>query len=171
MATSRRLAHSPTLLLIGLTGFVLQGCAQQPAPVASGARVYAVDQTGAAKLCKVSKVTLSPGKQSEATMTVGNDGGWCGISVANDGNPYDSALLTGRAAHGKVYIHPVGDDTRIDYTPDRFFAGSDSFTASFIPGQPVLHVAVTVTRQGVAATSAPPAPKPATTKKPAASKR
>ena len=51
-------------------------------------------------------------------MQVGNDGGWCGITVAQDGKPYDAGLLTQAPEHGKVYIHPVGDATRIDYTPD-----------------------------------------------------
>ncbi len=44
-----------------------------------------------------------------------------------------------------MLIHEVGDDTRIDYTPDRRFTGSDSFTVKLIPGEERLKVAVTVT--------------------------
>ena len=43
-----------------------------------------------------------------------------------------------------VYIHPVGDDTRIDYTPDLGFSGIDSFVVRLLPGNPVLRVNVTV---------------------------
>jgi hypothetical protein len=39
----------------------------------------------------------------------------------------------------------VGDETRIDYTPDRRFAGSDAFTVKLIPGDATIKVAVTVT--------------------------
>ena len=83
--------------------------------------------------------------------------------MQNGDQPYTSALLTARPTHGTVYIHPVGDDTRIDYTPDRGFAGSDSFVVRLIPGDPSLRVAVTVTGQGITRAAAPA---PASTAKP-----
>jgi hypothetical protein len=127
--------------------FLLQACAEKPAaPRASGTPVFAADVTGGAKQCTVSKPVLKDGQDATATMQVGNDGGWCGISVARDGKSYAAGLLTVPAAHGRVFIHPVGDATRIDYTPDRGFAGPDSFTVKLIPGYPVLRVTVTVTR-------------------------
>ena len=89
---------------------------------------------------------LTPGKETAATMAVGNDGGWCATTLAESGQPYAAGLLTVPAAHGTVYIHTVGDGTRIDYTPDTGFAGSDSFTVTLLPGRPVLQMAVTVTR-------------------------
>jgi hypothetical protein len=78
-------------------------------------------------------------------MTVGNDGGWCAITVTQPhGEPFDAGLLTQRPLHGKVLIHKVGDATRIDYTPDPNFTGTDSFAVSLIPGDPVIRAAVTV---------------------------
>jgi hypothetical protein len=130
-------------LLLG-TGALLQGCA--PKSAAPGPRLFAVDLAGAAKTCKVSQVTPVAGQQTVVTMTVGNDGGWCAIAVANNGKPYDAGLLTTEPEHGKVLIHSVGNDTRIDYTPAPGYAGVDSFTVSLVPGKPVLRAAVTVTR-------------------------
>jgi hypothetical protein len=124
---------------------VQAACTQPPAPV-STTRLYAIDLAGAAKQCSVSKVALAAGKETAATMTVGNTGGWCAISVSEGGRPYAAGLLTTPAQHGKVYVHQVGDDTRIDYTPDTGFAGPDSFTVTLLPGRPMLRVAVTVTR-------------------------
>ena len=46
----------------------------------------------------------------------------------------------------QVYIHPVGNATRIDYTPDARFSGSDTFVVKLLPGSPVLRVSVAVTR-------------------------
>lgn len=124
---------------------LLAGCAEPPPP-ASGNRLYAIDQTGAARQCRTGPVTLSAGKATTAAMTVGNDGGWCAISVNAAGQPYSAGLLTTPAQHGKVYVHAVGDATRIDYTPDRGYAGADAFMITLLPGRPQLHVNVTVTR-------------------------
>ena len=59
--------------------------------------------------------------------------------------PFEAGLLTVRPRHGTVLIHEVGDDTRIDYTPDRGFAGSDTFAVKLIPGNAAIQIAVTVT--------------------------
>ena len=115
--------------------------------MASGARVYAVDQQGEARVCTVPKVpALVDGKEAAVPMTVGNNGGWCAVEVARNGSPYGAGLLMARPAHGKVLIHTVGDVTRIDYTPAPGYAGPDSFTARLIPGEATLRVTVTVTR-------------------------
>ncbi|HEX2940611.1 MAG TPA: Ig-like domain-containing protein [Rhodopila sp.] len=138
-------SHSAWLGLI-LTGMMLQGCAQKAAAPGSTTRIYAADVQGGAKQCSVPKLDLSAGKTTEAAMNVGNDGGWCALTVHQPGpKPYDAGLLTSRAAHGSVLIHQVGDDTRIDYTPDRGFAGTDSFTVKLIPGDASIHATVTVT--------------------------
>jgi hypothetical protein len=79
-------------------------------------------------------------------MTVGNDGGWCGILVSYEGKPFAAGLLTGRPQHGKVFIHIVGDDTRIDYTPEIGYAGPDGFTVTLLPEYASLKVTVAVTR-------------------------
>jgi hypothetical protein len=137
------------------TAALVGGCTPPPAPPVSTTRVYAVDLAGGAKLCTVTppKPVLVAGKTTAVAMRVANDGGWCAVSVAQAGpHPYDAGLLTGRPAHGTVYIHSVGDDTRIDYTPDRGFAGTDGFTVSLVPDSPVLHAAVMVALPG----SSPP---------------
>lgn len=129
-----------------VTAALLSGCAPQGPPVPT-ARIYAIDLQGAARRCLVPRsVTLAPGKVTTATMAVGNDGGWCAISVALQGQPYAAGLLTTEPTHGRVYIHPVGNYTRIDYTPDPRFVGSDLFAVTLLPGRPVLRVNATVTR-------------------------
>jgi hypothetical protein len=137
----------PALLL---TGALLQGCGQGGGgPAGSRLRVYAADLAGAARSCDVPTVTPASGQSVEAAMKLGNDGGWCGISVHQDGpRPFDAGLLTARPAHGNVLIHEVGDLTRIDYTPDRAFSGTDSFSVRLVPGNATIRVAVTVAAAG-----------------------
>jgi hypothetical protein len=135
--------------LVAAAGLMLQGCTPQQAaaPLAPGAREYAVDLQGAAKICTVpNHPALTDGKETPVTMAVGNDGGWCGILVARGGSPYGAGLLSVRPSHGSVYIHTVGDDTRIDYTPNPGYVGPDSFTARLIPGEAVIRTTVTVSR-------------------------
>jgi hypothetical protein len=138
--------HAAWLALFA-AGALLQGCSETPAgPKAPKLRVYAADVTGAAKLCQVPSASPAAGKATGAAIKVGNDGGWCGLAVHQDGpKPFDAGLLTERPSHGSVTIHEVGDDTRIDYVPDRSYAGTDSFAVKLLPGNAVLQVAVTVT--------------------------
>jgi hypothetical protein len=78
-------------------------------------------------------------------MTVGNDGGWCAISVHQPGpEPFAAGLLTRSATHGKVYLHAVGDNTRIDYTPDPGYAGPDTFLVTLLPDRSEVQANVTV---------------------------
>ncbi|HVC63371.1 MAG TPA: Ig-like domain-containing protein [Acetobacteraceae bacterium] len=131
---------------LALIGAGLQGCAEKPpAPPVQHARLFATDFEGGAKSCIVPKLKLAAGRTSRVAMKVGNDGGWCGIAVARNARPYAVGLLEQPPTHGKVYIHPVGDDTRIDYTPDLGFSGSDSFVVKLLPGEPEVRVSVTVT--------------------------
>ena len=133
------------LLALAATGALLAGCGNQ-APPPTSARVYAADVTGQAKLCDVPKIDPAAGRTTDAAIKVGNDGGWCGVPVDQPGpKPFDSFLLTTRPAHGTVFIHTVGDITRIDYTPDRGYTGTDSFSVQLIPGDATLHETVTVT--------------------------
>ena len=131
--------------VIFMTLLLLGGCLQNAGPVGSRMRVYAADLTGGAKVCDAGKVSPVAGASAEAAIKLVNDGGWCAISVHQAGpKPFDAGLLTTRPAHGNVLIHEVGDDTRIDYTPERGFTGSDNFTVKLIPGNASIHTAVTV---------------------------
>ncbi|MEA2737029.1 MAG: hypothetical protein QOH05_336 [Acetobacteraceae bacterium] len=141
--TKRHVAGTAVLM----TGLLLAGCGQNAgSPAGSKLRVYAADLSGAAKVCEVPKVAPAAGARSEVVMKVANDGGWCAIPVHQDGpKPYQAGLLTTRPSHGSVLIHEVGDETRIDYTPDRAFAGSDTFIVRLIPGNADVQASVTVT--------------------------
>lgn len=130
-------------LALVVTGLTLAACAKSIGP--SGPRVFASDLAGGAKSCSAPAPTLKDGGEAQSEMKVGNDGGWCGITVAKNGKPYEAGLLTGMPAHGKVLVHTVGDNTRIDYTPDRGYAGQDQFTVTLLPGSAMLRVSVTVT--------------------------
>ncbi|WP_428486101.1 hypothetical protein [Rhodopila sp.] len=127
-----------------MIGLLPQACS--PAgPIGSGARVYAVDLSGGAKVCDVPKVTPIAGQTLATEIKLGNDGGWCGLTVWQPGpKPFDAGLLLMRPAHGNVVIHEVGDDTRIDYTPEHGFSGSDKFAVKLIPGNAIINIAVMV---------------------------
>jgi hypothetical protein len=130
-------------LALAATALVLQACQQRP-PAATGTRMFQADLLGAAKNCSVSEVAPAAGQDAPVTMEVGNDGGWCAITVDNSGKPFDAGLLVTEPAHGKVYIHSVGDKTRIDYTPNARFTGTDAFAVRLLPGGAVLRASVTV---------------------------
>lgn len=130
-----------------LTGLALAGCAKpEIGPVGSRLRVYAADMAGGAKVCEAPNVIIVANATAEAPVKMVNDGGWCGLPLHQDGpKPFGAGLLAARPAHGDVTIHVVGDNTRVDYTPDRGFAGADSFSVKLIPGDAIIHVTVTVT--------------------------
>ena len=137
--------HRSGWLVLAMTSILLAACTETKRPSAGPTgRVFAADLAGGAKTCEASKPQLSDGTSADAQMRVGNDGGWCAISVTRDNRPFDSGLLTARPTHGKVFVHKVGDTTRIDYTPDRGYAGPDSFAVKLLPGDSTVRVAVTV---------------------------
>ena len=139
--------HLGLLLAMTMTAALLQGCDNPKPPQAAkpGPRLFAADVTGGAKTCTVPKVLPARGKPVDAAMTVGNDGGWCAITVTQpEGAPFDAGLLTAVPQHGKVLIHKVGDSTRIDYTPDPAFTGVDAFTVTLLPNDAVIRATVTI---------------------------
>lgn len=142
MPALRHQGHVALLALIALAG-----CASHPAPapVASGPapRVYAIDLTGKAARCQPGKAAPKPGTTVEARISTDSAGGWCGLAVQRHGAPYAAGLLTRRAANGRVYIHSVGAVTRIDYTPDAGFVGTDRFAVTLLPGDAKVNVGVT----------------------------
>jgi hypothetical protein len=148
----------------------LQACApQQQAAAPAGPRIYAVDLQGGARLCTVPAISLATDRPAETAIVVGNDGGWCGISVSQPGpKPFDAGLVTERPSNGRLNIHTVGSATRIDYTPDRGYAGPDAFAVRMVPGGGALKVAVTVqATEPVATSAAAPATQPAAATAPA----
>ncbi|MGY4803117.1 hypothetical protein [Teichococcus aerofrigidensis] len=143
---------------------LLAACAQPQRAVETSRRpVYAIDMIGAAKSCTVDdNPRLIDGRETVAPMTVVNDGGWCALRVARPGpEPFDAGLLSARAENGRVYVHSVGDYTRIDYTPLPGFSGTDSFTVRLLPGSTTVKVNVTVQPGAAAVTpaAAPVAPR------------
>ncbi len=134
--------HARTIAFSCLAALGLAGCMPEAAGTAGGSRspVYATDLRGKAANCTAPEVALTPGKESVASITTGG-GGWCGIPVTRGGNAVTAGLLTQGARNGMVYVHTVGDVTRVDYTP-RGTAASDSFAVKFIPGDETMRVTV-----------------------------
>jgi len=134
----------PGLAWLGLTAlaFLLPGCQQQP----TWNGVFVVDTVGGAKTCVTAPASPPDGQAVQDQIQVSNEGGWCGITATRGGRAYDSYLLVTRPTHGKVFVHHVGPNTRIDYTPDKGFAGTDNFAVRMIPGDSVIEGAVTVIR-------------------------
>jgi hypothetical protein len=127
-------------------GLILQGCAATP-PVASRSHaiIYSTDMVNKAASCSFTPLAaVADGSVNKVAMTTGG-GGWCGFGVELDSHPYTAGLLIQGAKNGKVHIHTVGDDTRIDYTPERAPAGPDSFTVRLLPGSATIEVSVNTT--------------------------
>ena len=148
----RRPAAWRTLVVLAAAGALLQGCAKTEEPSRGPATVYSADLRGGAARCAApDKLTPAAGQPTEARLVVGNDGGWCAVTVAAPGDePFAAGLLTARPQHGRVYIHTVGYATRIDYTPARGYAGPDAFAVELLPGGAALRVSVTVQPPGAA---------------------
>ncbi len=157
-ASSRKLGSDAKLAVVAaclVSAAALPGCVERPAAIAR-LPVYAYDQTGAARNCTIPPVKPVADKATDAAMSVENDGGWCAFSVQQGRAPYTAGLVTARPKHGKVFVHSVGDETRIDYTPAPGFAGADNFTVKMLPGDAVVEVAATVTPSPQAAAPARP---------------
>jgi hypothetical protein len=131
-----------TVILTAI-GLILQGCAApKPAPPRPHATIYSTDMVNKAAVCSFTPLTaLKDGSDNNVTLTTGG-GGWCGFGVELDGHPYTAGLLTKGPKFGKVHIHTVGDDTRIDYTPQSLPVAADSFTVRLIPGNATIQVSV-----------------------------
>jgi hypothetical protein len=136
----RSIAVWPRIAAVAL---LAQGCA----PTAPGWNgVFAVDAAGGAKTCTAPTAAPPDGLGLKVQVQMSNDGGWCGVVANRGGTAFESYLLATRPAHGTVYAHRVGPYTRIDYTPDPGFAGTDSFVVRLIPGDSTLEETVAVSR-------------------------
>jgi hypothetical protein len=152
--SAARVPFRALTVLAGVLG--LQACApQQQQAAAPGPRIYAVDVQGRSTLCDVpQKVSLAAGRQTEAAMTMDNDGGWCGV-VTDRAGP---GLVVAKPANGRLNVRKVGATTRVDYIPDRGFVGTDSFAVKLLPDQAELRVSATVQGSATAQTAAAAAP-------------
>jgi hypothetical protein len=140
--------RTQTVILTAL-GLILQGCAaiQTTAPTSNAVR-YSTDMVNKAPTCSFTAIdAVKDGAANAVTLTTGG-GGWCGFGVRENGAPYTAGLLSKRARFGKVHVHTVGDDTRIDYTPYERTVVADSFTVRLIPGDATISVTVTPVAAG-----------------------
>ncbi len=126
-----------------LAALALTACAEQGAGPAVGSRnpTYAIDLAGKAPNCTAPAVELAPGKDATGAIMTGG-GGWCGIAVTKAGNAVTAALLTQAPRSGHVFVHTVGDVTRVDYIPAAGAVAPETFAVKFIPGDETMRVTV-----------------------------
>ena len=107
-------------------GVALAGCATKTPPAEQA--TVDLQNDGIAKTCTPSAVDLST--PTPATIAMTNDG-WCGVFTADkDGQPFSLGLVKTRPSHGRVYIQPIGRQTRVEYTPNNGYVGADTFAVS-----------------------------------------
>ena len=123
-----------------LAGLALAACTQPATGPNARHPTYSVDLAGKAAVCTAPAVELTRGQPATGTISTGG-GGWCGIPVTLGGDALTAGLLAQPPARGRVYIHTVGDETRVDYTPTGA-AASDAFTVQFLPGDETMRVTV-----------------------------
>ena len=105
----------------------LSGCATKAPPPAAAVDLQ---NEGIAKTCTPSAVDLAAA--APATITLTNDG-WCGLVTAEkDGQPFKYGLVKTRPEHGRVYIRPVNGQTRVEYTANPDYVGSDRFAVALV---------------------------------------
>jgi hypothetical protein len=130
-------------LCLAATALLIQGCAPKP-PAWNG--IYAIDAGGGARTCVAPTTSVPDGQTVQAQVQVSDEGGWCGETLSHNGAAYDAYLLVTAPSHGRVFAHHVANNTRIDYTPDRGYVGTDRFAIRLIPGNATFEAAVTVTQ-------------------------
>ena len=153
------------LIAMAATAVAVAGCApQKPAAPASTVDL----NVGIAKTCTPSPVDLSLSSSASATITMTNDG-WCAIRTKDkDGQPFKFGLVKAKSQHGRILIQKIGGETRVEYTPENSYVGSDRFSvalASNAANAPdsTIQVTVNVSLGEGMAPPATPEPHPATT--------
>ena len=164
------------LLAIAMTAVAVAGCTAPLTPASVAGEDLNV---GIAKTCTPTPVEFSATPSTTASITMSNDG-WCALHTKQkDGSPFLLGLVKTNPAHGRILIQKIGGETRIEYTPNERYVGTDAFTVALRSGatntpDATIQVAVNVSMgEGQAAAAAPaPAPRPAapaparTTRKP-----
>ena len=151
-----------TKLIATAAVLVLAGCARTPPP----APAVDLQNEGIAKTCTPSAVDLAA--PTPATIALTNDG-WCGLVTAEkDGQPFKYGLVKTRPEHGRVYIRPVNGQTRVEYSANPGYTGSDRFAVALVPhasGAPDASLRVDVAVTPAEGQAAAPAPVAAPAKK------
>lgn len=115
------------LIAMTATAVAVAGCAPQrpPAPAAT-----ADLNVGIAKTCTPSPVDPSSGSGGSATISMTNDG-WCAIRTKDkDGKPFKFGLVKAKSQHGRILIQKIGGETRVEYTPENNYVGTDRFSVA-----------------------------------------
>ena len=158
-----------TSIAIAAAVIALQGCA----PTQTSTQVAAEQfNEGVARTCNASALQVAPGGTANSTISMTNDG-WCALRTTEaDGQAFQLGLVRTRPAHGFVLIRRVSGRTRIEYTPNERYVGTDSFTVALRSrtasgADATVHVAVTVAQGEIMAPAPAPAPAPGRTTTPA----
>ena len=154
------------LIAFAAATLALQGCTNTPAPQIAGPDF----NEGQAKTCMATPVDFSNAASATAKISMTNDG-WCAVrTTEKDSQPFLLGLMKARPAHGHVVIQKVGSQTRVEYTADNRYVGTDTFAVSLrshaaSPSTPdaTLQVEVQVTMgENMSAPLPTPAPAPST---------
>ena len=126
---------------------------------------------GIATTCTPTNPDMKAAGPYTGTIAMANDG-WCGVfAVERGGKPFSLGLVRNRPEHGRVFIQKVANATRVEYTPNAGYVGSDAFTVALrsnnagVEDTP-LQVSVAVT-PGTRASTEPEAEPASTTATPA----
>ena len=121
---------------------------------------------GISKVCTPTNPDFTKPGPYNAGIAMSNDG-WCGVfAVERDGRPFSLGLVRARPAHGRVFIQKVENATRVEYTPDAGFAGTDAFTVALRSNQSGAEDSTMAVSVNVAQGDRPAAAAPTTANRP-----
>jgi hypothetical protein len=132
---------------VGSVLLALAGCQPPPGP---GQNFAALQSLPTSRACVASLPPFGYWQYSRerfdsyyvppnATILVGDDGGWCQIRFEHwwGNQPIQAPLaVTAPPAHGEAMVGSVGTSLRIAYKPVPGFAGEDGFTVHLTAPQP-----------------------------------
>ncbi len=135
---------------------LLAGCAKPPVPVVEAPMQLPPHQGSPAAVCTVAPFHAVSGGTTTVAMTVSNDGGYCAASLtADNGQPYDAALVHTKPLHGEDMVQHYNGKTSVEYSAKPGYVGHDSFPVQLIlkgqAGYTTLNISVDVQPAGAAA--------------------